>query len=457
VNLRALIRHLRLCPFSLDSEEGRADERYRLALLTMLANVANRAVGMLVMVLSVSWTVPYLGAERFGAWMTVASFAAMLSFLDLGIGNALTNRVAHACSSEVDGVLRRIVSGGVGLLGILSLALAAILIGLASVLPWSSLIKLQSAELTLEIRSTVMVFGALFAVSIFTNGVARVFHGLQRGFEVHLAGVLGALVGLVALAFAVHAHAGLPILLLCSMGAPLLGNLGLWSILWLRGQFSPNGWVEAIRAETRTLLQVGGLFFLLQIGTMVGWGADSLIIANASGAASVAAFSVTQRLMRFVSQPLSIMNAPLWAAYADADARHDRIFVNRTFVRSIKLTLGFSVIGAVALVLLGQEIIELWTKAEVVTTFGLLSVMAFWLVLETTGNALGVLLNGLGIVRQQVWVVSAFVAVALPLKLCLAQWAGAFGVVLAGIVAYVLTTVLGYGLVFRRDVAERIA
>lgn len=457
MNLHTVIRYLRLRPFAVDTEAGRTEERYRLALLSMVANLASRLVGMLVMVMSVSLTLPYLGAERFGAWMTVASFASILSFLDLGVGNALTNRVAHASTSGVDMILERTVSGGLGLLGVFSLCAAVILFGIAWFLPWASYIKVHSAAVAAEVRTTFMVFSVLFAVSMFSNGVARVMNGLQRSFEVYLLGIAGSLVGVMALLLCVRAQAGLPVLLLCSMGSSVLANLILLVVLLIRGQFSVVAWGAAIRSEAPHLIHLGWLFFLLQIGVMVSWGADSFLIASAHGAASVAFFSVTQRLMQFVSQPLAIMNAPLWAAYADADGRRDRAFVRRTFVRSIKLTLGFATIGAVLTVVLGRPIINLWTHGKVVPTEGLVTVMAIWLILDTGGTALGTLLNGLGIVRQQVYVVSAFIAVALPLKLWWAQSGGAFGVVAAGIIAYILTTVIGYGIVFRRDLIARMS
>lgn len=95
VNIISLRRYLTFKPFETATEQGRSDERYRLAALTITANIFSRGMAMLVMVLSVTLTIPYLGAERFGVWMTIASFAGMLSFLDLGVGNALTNRVSY--------------------------------------------------------------------------------------------------------------------------------------------------------------------------------------------------------------------------------------------------------------------------------------------------------------------------------------------------------------------------
>lgn len=457
MNLRIALKHLRLSPFSTGTAEGRAAERYRLALWTVIANAVNRAFGMLVMVLSVRWTLPYLGSERFGVWMTIASFAAMLSFLDLGIGNALTNRVAQASAQGHGTLLRRAVTGGLGVLAILAVALAIVLSFVASAIPWASLIRVDSTDILDEIGRTVVVFAVLFSIGIFANGIARVFHGLQRGFEVHLVGIAGSAFSLSCLAMAVNAEAGLPILLLCSMGGQILGLLALGGLLYLRGHLAIRGGVKAVHAEGKVLLQVGGLFFLLQIGTMVGWGADSILVANISGASAVAVFSVTQRLMQFVSQPLAIINAPLWGAYAEAAAKKDHDFVRRTFLRSIKWTFYVSVAGALLLLLAGQKIVEMWTTGAIVPPWSLLVCMSLWLILESTGNALGVLLNGLGVVRQQVWVVTAFVLLVFPLKLWWGHEWGAFGVVLASIIAYLITTVFGYGIVFRRNVVERMA
>lgn len=451
-----LYSHFRLTPFSTDTEAGRASERYRRALWTMVVNLAARILGLVVMVASISWTVPYLGAERFGAWMTIASFAAMLSFLDLGVGNALTNRVVHAASTGKPGDLKECVSGGLGLLAVISLALAALAMLGAVFLPWASLLKLSSNELGQEVQRTVMVFSALFAAQTFANGVARVFHGLQRGFDAYFAGIAGALCSLAMLWVAAKQQADLPTLLFASMIGPILGNLVLLYVLWRQAVFSSYQWARTTRGQSPHLFKVGGLFLFLQVGTMVGWGADSFIIANATGAASVAAFVVVQRLMQLVSQPLSIFNAPLWAAYADADAQKDGLFITSTFKKSFALTLAVSTAGAILLFAFGPKIIEYWTASEIKPSQMLIGVMAVWLIFDTCGNALAMLLNGLGIIKQQVWVLCAFTSLVLPAKLLIAPSFGATGVVLSGLGAYFLTTVIGYGIFFRNDIKRKM-
>lgn len=450
------LTYLRLRPFAQDTEAGRAAERYRRVLLTILASFSARGMGLLVMIIAVNLTVPYLGTERFGAWMTIASLAAMLNFLDFGIGNALTNQVARAATMDTKHHLTTVISGGLGVLCIVSLILMVLLTGIAAALPWSSIIKLQSQQLTDEVRQTAIVFAALFGASTFANGVSRVYFGLQRGFEAHFAGTLGSLGSLVALYFSAQAQAGLPVLLSCTMLGTMIANLALLPRLLLKGHFSIAKWNRSIRTESTSLLRHGSIFFLLQIGTMVGWGADSLIIANATGTTSVATYAVIQRLTLLISQPLAIVNAPLWSAYADAHARGERSFIRRTFKRSFTLTLSLSTLGALLVFSIGQDVTLFWTHAQIKPETGLLLVMAIWVILEATGNSLGVLLNGLGIVKQQVWVVIAFVLLALPIKLWLAPIFGAIGVVAAGIFAYLITTVSSYCLIFRKDLVERI-
>ena len=456
LKLTAIIRHLRLRPFPSETAEGRASERYRRALWTIITNLINRGLGMLLMVLSVSWTIPYLGEERFGAWITIGSFTAMLSFLDLGVGNALTNRIARVSGSESAGRLSEAISGGLTVLAFIAVLMSFVLTVLALMIPWQGLLQLSTPEIAQEVRTAALTFALLFSVSIFANGVARIFHGMQQGFEVYLIGALGLLAGLLALSVATESRQGIPVLLACAMGGPILGNLLLLMLLRKRGQLPCRGAFGFGRREIDHLLKVGGLFFLLQIGTMVGWGADSLIIAAAQGAAAVAAFGVVQRLTQIVLQPLAIMNAPLWAAYADADVRADRAFIKATFIKSIVITFSLALVGAVTITLFGDSVIRIWTDGEVSVPGLLLLAMSVWMIIEATGGALGILLNGLGVVREQVWIVIAFILLVLPLKLWLAHSIGAVGVVVAGISAYLLVNGLGYGVIFRRRIEKRV-
>lgn len=443
-----LLRYLRLHSFDVSTEGGRAAERYRLAAWAVLANVASRGLSMVVMVLSVSLTIPYLGTQRFGIWMTVASFAAMLSFLGLGIGNALTNHVAGRAAQSDPVLLRRAISGGLGFLLLIGLVVGAGLYLVASVLPWARLIKLEDVLLLTEAQAAAKLFALLFGISILTTGVQSVFAGLQRTFEVHLASALGALVSVGALAIVANHTAGLPVLLAVTMGVPLLSTLMLLGLLARRSLFSLTGISTAVKAEASGLFHAGGLFFILQIGTMIGWGADALIISVALGPAQVAVYSIAQRLFQFVTQPLAMINGPLWGAYADAHAKGDVGFIRRTLKASMLLTLGLSLLGASILFCTSDWLLHYWTRGNVEVPVLLIGAVAVWTVLESCGVAFAMFLNGIQVVRQQVIVVAVFCAIVLPLKILGVDRFGLIAIPLAAALVYALIHICFYGFVF---------
>lgn len=446
------LRYLRLRSFDVSSAEGRSAERYRLAIFGALANAVSRVAGMLLMVLTVHWATPYLGAERFGVWATFASLAAMLSFLDLGVGNALVNRVAHAAAEDDPFRLRRLVTGGVGWLALIGAAATALLAAAASVIPWGGLFKLSDAATSDEARRAALTFSVLFGLNVVSSGLLKILVGQQRSHEAHLISGCGAIAACATLWLATGHRAGVPELLLVGFGVQTVAGFAVLPLLQRRSLLVLRNITSNMRAERGVLLKTGSLFLILQVGTMIGWGSDSLLLAGFAGASEVAAFAVVQRLFMFASQPVAVLNAPLWAAYADGLARDDRGFLRQTLRRSAL----WSVIGGAALSLalatVGPWMIPLWTQGAVQVPWILLALFAAWTMLEVGGIAFGTYLNGAGIVREQVAVVLIFCAVALPLKIFAVANAGAPGLVAATIVAYLFIVVGLYSTVYRQKI-----
>jgi O-antigen/teichoic acid export membrane protein len=445
INLR---RYFRVQPFDTSTETGRAAERYRLAAWAIIANVASKGAALAVMVLSVSLTIPYLGAQRFGVWMTVASFAGLLSFLGMGVGNALTNHVAGRSAQRDPALLRQAISGGLGFLLMIGLVVGVGLFLLASWLPWAWLIKVDDAALLVEARDAAQLFAVLFGLNLFTSGIQSVFAGLQRTFEVYLASALGSVFALLALWMSSQVQAGIPVLLAATLGMQSLSTLLLLGLLLKRNLFSFSEIKMAIQQETSGLIHVGGLFFILQVGTMIGWGADALIISSALGPAQVAVYSITQRLFQFVTQPLAMVNMPLWGAYADAHAKGDVAFIRRTLRVSMLLTLVGSLLGALLLLAGSEWILNYWTRGNLKVPFLLIGLMALWTVFECCGGAFAMFLNGVQVVRPQVIVVAVFCVLVLPLKIVAVEWLGLIAIPLATVMAYALTHIYFYGFVF---------
>lgn len=456
MNISTLKKYCRLTPFNNETEQGRTDERYRLALKTMLTNIASRSLSMLIMFLAVSRTLPYLSTERFGVWMTISSFVGLLSFMDLGVGNALTNRVAIMASKESAQNLLRTISGGLGLLLLIGLTIGALLTGLANLVSWDILIKVNDISLHKEIHDSVLIFAGLFGLNIFTSGIQRIFAGLQCSFDSHLVSLMGSIAILLTMLFVTREEAGVPILLLVIFGGQSLSSLVLIYVLHKRGQFRFSLIQPNLVLELKQLIGTGGLFLVLQFGSILVSGADSLIISSQLGAEYAALFAIVTRLFQISKDPVIIFNSPFWGAYADAHARNEKIFIRKIFKKSLFLTSIYSTSMMFFLVIFGESIVRLWTGNAIQITFSLLMTYGLWSIIDAVGCAFGTFLNGCGLLRPQVISIFLYCIVGISAKFVSLRLFGIEGMILSGLFSYIFITILVYGWLFKKQLLQEL-
>lgn len=442
---------MRLSSFDVETEQGRADERYRLALWSMIANGVSKSFSMLVVVLGVRWTIPYLGAERFGVWMTIASISGILSFLDLGIGNALTNHVARAVTEKDRFILQRAISGGLGILLLLGVVVGLLLLLVSVLVPWDMIIKGVNPSIYKEVSQSLVIFSCLFGLNLFTLGIQRVFVGLQRAFETHITAATGSLLSLVILWLATKNRAGIPVLLSATFGVQTIVIFFLLPVLVSRDLLRFSRIKSAILHEKDALLKVGGMYFILQLVMIAGWGADSLIIASALGATQVAVYNVTQRLFQFVTQPLLMMNSPLWASYADAGFRGDTNFIRKTLKRSLLISAGVTLLLGGGLVIGSKYIFSLWTNGAISVPLSFVLSFFLWTLCYTVGDAFAMFMNGCGIIKPQVLSAILFAILVVPLKVTLVHL-GIEYILISTIISYIIATPLFYWAVSKREI-----
>ena len=456
MKLLSLLKFIRLKPFDTGTAEGRSNERYRMAIWSFLANIISKIMALAVMLLSIRWTLPYLGAERFGVWMTVASFSTMLILLDLGIGNAIINRVAAAAAMDNPEGLKKIISGSLGFLFIVSIAMGMLLFVLAYILPIEQLIKVKDASLLPEIKRTIIVFAILFGFNIFGSGVQKLFSGLQRTFESYLASAVCSLLALIFVWWAAHHGAAIPLLLVLTLGIQTLGGYLLLLLLIQRKLFALKNIGRRVQQEYKQLFKTGALYFVLQMGVMIGWGSDSLIISSTLGVASVTMYSIAQRLFQFSILGLYMINGPLWGAYADANARQDKDFIRITLYRSMKLTFILSILSIAIIIIFNEFILEIWLANKVIIPLSFLLAFACWTFMENMSGAFGLFLNGMHIVKPQLVSVALFVSTSLLLKLLLIEKYGIIVVPLATAFAYLMSTAVLYRFIYIKEIRQSI-
>ncbi|MFD1612618.1 oligosaccharide flippase family protein [Sphingomonas tabacisoli] len=439
----------------MNEERQRTRLRLQRARLTIAANIASRGLAFLVVFASARIALPDLGPIRFGIWMAISSLLLLLTFLDFGVGNGLVAPIASAMAAGDKSKAAAVATRGLAL----SAGWGVVLGGGLAVASWLApigwLFKGASPPDLVEARSGLMTFALLMGASPALGAVGRILAGIQRGYLSYLTSAAGSIVTvLLLLTLGRSGNLGVAGYILITFGLVQISALAAGVFIWRQGLLR----IDLLRGgswqDYRPLLASGGLFFGLQIAAMFGWGLDQTFISAISGPAAVATYSVVTRIYMLVSQPLYIFNAPLWAANADALHSGDIDFVRSGLRKSLLITSAGALLGGLTMVAAGPWIWTAFTKGQLAFPATLMITFAIWTLVESTGNAFAMYLNGAHIVREQLTTMAAFVAIAVPLKILVLHWAGPALLPLVTAGAYVTSMLVAYGLVFRDRITQ---
>jgi len=445
IPIRRALSLVRLQPFDSSTPEGRARERHRRIALTALASAAARGIGVLTVFVTVPLTLGYLGTERYGLWMTVASTLALLAFADLGLSNGLLTMIAQASGRDDWSACKRYVSSAFFMLSAVALFLAAAFVLGYQSIPWAAVFNVTSPEATREAGPAVAVAFACFALNIPVVSIVQAQAALQEGFVNHAWTAFGSVVGLLGVLVVIDLEGGLPWLVLAFSGGPLLASLLNAAVFLTLRQPALRPSLRAVhRFDATSLLHTGGLFLALQVAMIVGYQSDTIVIAQVLGADAVSQYVVPAKAAAFGSMFVSLALAPLWPAYGEALARGDVSWVRRTLRRSLALSLLATAPVAIILVAFGHALVQWWAGSAIDPSPLLLIGLAIWSMLVALGAPLAMLFNGARVVRLQVVCASLMAVVSVTLSIALTSRIGVAGAVYGAIIAQSVCILVPY-------------
>lgn len=432
-----LRRLFALKPHDTATESGRSLERYRRAALTSTATVLGRGAGLLATLISVPLTIRYLGAERYGIWMTISSIVALLAFADLGLGNGLLNAISAAHGRDDRDSARRSVSSAFFMLAGVALLLAGAFAICYPSIPWDRVFNVSPEVGRQEAGPAMTVFFACFLVGLPLGIVNRIQSGYQQGFVSAAWQAVGSLLTLGFLLAAIWMRGSLPVLVLALAGAPVLatainaGELFGRAKPWLLPTWSMADWQSAIQ-----LSRAGSMFFILQICIALFSSVDNLIVAQVLGPAAVADLAVPSRLFAVAGGLAMFALLPLWPAYGEALARGDTAWAKRTVIRSTIFATAVTLLGTTPLVLFGKPIVRAWAGQEVQPSFSLLLALGCWTVLSAVGTSISMYYNAANVIAIQTLCAVAVGLSALVFKPWMGTVYGCEGIVWVGNICF---------------------
>jgi O-antigen/teichoic acid export membrane protein len=422
---------------------GDAERRYVRITQAMFTGLVGKGVAVLVSLLSVPLTVRYLGAERYGAWVTISTAIAWIAIADLGLSSSLTNMVSEGYAQGRQDLARDHVAAAFWSLAGLAALLSLVFFSVWRIVPWDRVFNVQSVVAREEVGPAIAIAFALFALNFPFSIVAKVYGGYQEVAIANGWAAGGSLLGLAGLVVVTQLKGNLSSLVIAVSGTVLLVNVT--SAVWLFGWSKP--WLlpdprRVTWTAIHKLTTLGGMFFVIQIAALILFQTDNLIIAHYLGAAAVTPYSVTWRLFTYTMLFQLLAGSSYWPAYTEAFTRGDLSWVRRSFRMNFNITLASTFALALPLILFGRWIIQKWAGAVAVPTNSLLLWMGAWSLINGTMTSQSCLLASSGRVRGQAIYSMVAAAVNLILSIVLVQKLGLTGVIMGTVGAFLLCVVV---------------
>jgi O-antigen/teichoic acid export membrane protein len=386
---------------------SRGGERYRRASITASSSFVTKALNVVISFLSVPLTVHYLGAERYGVWLTISSLLTWMTMSDFGLaGNALINVLAEASGKDDrEGAQHYSASAFWALTGV------GILTGLVATatfrfIPWREVFQVSASMSTHELQLACALTLGFLVLNFPLSMQQSIYSAYQDGFLANIWGIAANSLALLALVTVSRSHGGLPQLVLALSGTRAAVGIANFFFLYRRYHWlkpSPS----AVRCVKR-LFSLGSKYLVTQLASLGIYQSQPMIITQTMGPKYVVIFVVAYKIIALPMDLAYMATAPFISAFGEAKARMEWGWIKDAYMKANKASLMFGLPILAVLAVFAKPIIRIWAGPAAVPSTSLIVGLTLYTALGIALMTVGQLLVGLERVN----------ALALSLALC---------------------------------------
>lgn len=376
------------------SNADRGLERYRRAGITASTSFLAKALTIVISFVSVPLTVHYLGAERYGIWLTISSLLTWMALTDFGIaGNALINVIADADGRDDRELAREYSASAFWALTGISGVLGLMLTTMFQHIPWQAVFRVSDAVSRPELQLACGLALLIFALNLPLNMLNSIYSAYQDGFVSNMWSMASNSVALLSLVIVTQLRGGLPALIIATFGTRALVSTAnaiylFWSRYpWLRPKLSAVRWVRIHR-----LFKLGSKYLVTQLANLGIYQSQPMIITQLLGPSYVTVFVIAYKIIAVPIDLSYIATTPFVSAYAEAKARGDWRWIRSAFKNSTFACLAVGIPVTVGIALAGKLLTRMLAGPQAVPDWSVIAWLCVYtligLTLMTTGQVL---------------------------------------------------------------------
>jgi len=400
-----------------------------------------KGASVLIGFLLIPLTIHYINASQYGIWLTISSLVAWMNTFDIGLSNGLRNKIAHSLALDEKENIAKYISTTYVILFLISLLTFIVFFGIGSLFNWNDLLNIQHS-IDYNVWPIVIIALGSFCIQFFLQPINSVLIAMHQPFKSSLILLFGqALTFVLTFLLTIFTKGNLMTLVVVVAGSPvfvfLLANILLYSTSLK--DFSPKFKFVDFKSA-RSLLNVGGAFFFIQIGALILYQTDNIVITRTLAPEEVTVFNVAYKYFSILTISFSIIITPYWSAFTDAYAKNDMAWIKMSVNKMRRFCLYVSIL-AVILYFFADIFYSLWVGKAVVVPKSLSFAIAIYVIVQTWQVIHAYVLNGVGKLRMQLILIVSTGIINIPLSVLLIKHLGISGTVVANIIVIVIMDV----------------
>lgn len=384
----------------------------------MITSLVSKLGTIVLRLVSIPIAIRLLGIEQFGVYTAITMAVGLIDMMQIGIGPALTRELSRAVAKGDREREKTIFATSILLSSAITLLLAFVAAWLLYQVP---IPKLFGPEF--ESVSEVMYRAAwLGLIIILIEMLCVTFEMARDGYlETRFSnawGAAGNIFGASTLIIGVWFFPTIEFLIIAVNGSIALAKLGnTIHMLIQRPYLLPR--FSLFRFKLVPSLSKDSIRFSVTyiLAAAVEYNIMAFLIGRHLGPEAVGVYNVMITIHFSLAGIVGMITRPYWPALMDAVEREDHPWILRSSRKLLKAGLGFGVLSAIGLILLGPVILPIWVGdgfKEVAETFHLnratLAAFSAYFILHLWRHMNQILVLGMGMINQ---VVCAVVAEAL--------------------------------------------
>lgn len=423
---------------------GKRDSRLN---LSIWLNLFTKTLNMGVNFLLVPVLIAFLGKEKYGIWVTIYAFVNWFNIFDLGLGQGLKLKLTEAFTLKRNKEIRTLISSTYFF--VMSIALGLFVIAIISYIffNWSFILSINE-RYHLEANQALLILTLFFLLVFVAKLIGEVYASLQLPFIENIVKTIGQLfflVFIVILSYNSFSQGSLLVVSIFSILPLFVLYLGINIYFFGYKSISLSPRLNLVSKKSlRQVVNPGISFFTIQIGCIILYSTDNLIIINLLSSEAVADYNV---YYKYYSIPFLFYNIYVgshWSSFIDALSKNDKRWIQKKMKMFNRLFI-LLCLSYVFVFLVNEKIISLWVgndKIEKNDELGLFLILYF-LVSALTTNYIYVI-NAFGKLRIQLIAYIIIAILNIPLSIVLVDYfkMGSAGVIIASTICLTILTIL---------------